>query len=110
MINGRYNNFMKFDVKISNHGRYMDDESRASISFNSEKEAIDECKEIVDESIFELHKTGMSPEELFSMYTQFGDDPYVICGEKKIEFSSFDYAKIKCTEICDKDMWWFPPD
>jgi hypothetical protein len=44
----------------------------------------------------------MTAEQLYSQFTAFGPDPYIMGSgpEASIQFSGWDYAKKRCAEIC----------
>jgi ATP-dependent exoDNAse (exonuclease V) alpha subunit len=67
--------------------------------FDTKEEAIACCKKIVDE-FFEPHKTSkLSYQELWSGYTTYGEDPFIVTEDKSFFFSAWDYAKQKCQEL-----------
>jgi hypothetical protein len=45
----------------------------------------------------------MTAEELYNLYTSFGDDPFVIVppGEPARTFSAWDYRKLRPSEMCE---------
>jgi len=46
----------------------------------------------------------MSEEALFSSYSSFGDDPYIVSDNTDSDnFSAWDYARGSCREICSQD-------
>jgi hypothetical protein len=60
-------------------------------------DALAACESIIDSSLSEFMKPGMSADELWSAYAQFGDDAFIISsGVEPIEFSGWDYAKQRC--------------
>ena len=44
----------------------------------------------------------MTAEALFSSYTSFGEDPWIVAPtpEDTVQFSAWDYAKRRCDEMC----------
>jgi hypothetical protein len=66
-------------------------------------EALAVCRRLVDLSLEEGFKPGISADELYRYYRSFGDDPFVVAegdvGEA-IKFSAWTYAKARCEEIC----------
>jgi hypothetical protein len=40
--------------------------------------AVAKCQKIVESSLTHLHKPGMTAEALYSNYTSFGDDPFIV--------------------------------
>ena len=53
------------------------------------------CRGVVDRSLAELLRPGMTAEKLFDLYVTFGLDPF-IPGEP---FSAWDYAKQRAAEM-----------
>jgi hypothetical protein len=91
---------MTFKVLIDDNFHYMDTDARTSYGeFETQEAAIDACKQIVNECLLSAYKPGMSATVLYSNYTMFGDDPYIIGGEGVV-FSAWNYAKERCAEIC----------
>lgn len=80
----------------------MDAGSRySSGEYDTYKEAVARCKQIVDEYLESALKPGMTAEELYGSYTMFGEDPFII-GDTNKKFSSWDYAKEKSKEMTNK--------
>ena len=93
---------VKFTVRISDNFHYMDeDETYTRGEYDTWEAAVSEAKRIVRMCVVEYHKPGMSAEEVFKMYTTFGDDASVSPtpeGEKY--FSGWDYARERCKALC----------
>jgi len=91
---------MKYEVFVDDNFHYMDEDERYKLGeFDTEEEAVAACKEIVDKFLLFNYKPGMTAEELYSHYTDFGEDPFVRPGS----FSAWTYAKERCPEICRKE-------
>ncbi|WP_455756456.1 hypothetical protein [Sulfurimonas sp.] len=60
------------------------------------------CKTIVNEFHISAYKDGMSANELYEQYTRYEEDPYIISEQMQVNFSAWDYAKIRSFEICKK--------
>ena len=83
------------------------DESEAynSGKFETDNEALDAAKDIVDEFLFSSLKPGITPKELLSQFDTFGEDP-VIRSTEQIDFQGFsarDYAESRVEEICNSN-------
>jgi len=93
---------MKFEVFVDDNFHYMDEDSRYLLGeFETFEEAVAACKSIVDEFLIHGYKPGISPEELYSGYINFGEDPYISAkGFTGPPFSAWSYAKDRCYEIC----------
>lgn len=71
-------------------------------SYDTQEEAIEAAKLIVDKSIRwerQFCEKPTDPEELYDRYTSFGDDPVISPGTEP-HFSAWEYAKARCREIC----------
>lgn len=92
---------MEFKVLVDDNFHYMDEEERYFLAeFDTAQQAVDACKEIVDKFLFSRYKPGMTPEELYDVYTQMGEDPFVKHSGDEVLFSAWNYAKEKCESIC----------
>jgi hypothetical protein len=97
-----YDTDRPFTVLIADNFHYMDEsENYEHGKFETLESAIAAAKRIVDEFLVSALKPGMTAEELYSQYTSFGDDPYIIgSSEPKVPFSAWNYAKARCSELC----------
>ena len=92
---------MKYTVYIDDNFHYMDESERLKAGdFSSLPKAIAKAKRIVDRSLAEGYKKGMPVEELVRFYVMFGEDPFIVGGPPKSEFSARDYARTRCEEMC----------
>jgi len=71
--------------------------------FHSLDEAIAKAKHIVDEFLSQEYRKGMNAEELYSQYTTFGEDPFILGGPPESDFKGWPYAKTRCDEICSAE-------
>ena len=89
----------RYVVYVDDNFHFMDEEERYKLGeFDTEEEALQACRRIVDEFLIANHKPGMTAEEFIDMYKTFGEDPW--CAE--IAFSAWAYAERRCHELCDK--------
>lgn len=54
---------------------------------------------VVDKSLEQEHRPGISAEALYGRYMSFGDDPFVVVldgADDSAEFSTWSYAKACC--------------
>jgi hypothetical protein len=64
---------------VHDNFHYMDEDERYEHGvFSTADEAVAACKHIVDQSLKDLCKPGITEQELFEAYTMFGDDPFVV--------------------------------
>ena len=81
----------------------MDESERWELgTFATLDEALVACRTLVDEWLTENHKPGMTGAELYSLYTSFGDDPFIRSSEGSGEpiFSAWKYAKERAEARC----------
>ena len=59
------------------------------------------AREIVEEGLLHDYKPGMSATQIYSLYTMFGEDPWIpSLLPEGMGFMEWDYAKARCREIC----------
>jgi len=91
---------MSFDVFVDDNFHYGDSDERYKLgSFPTAEAAVEAARKIVDDYLTSNLKPGMTAEHLYSGYTGFGEDPFII-GEG-VTFSAWDYAKQRCQELCN---------
>lgn len=85
----------QYIVMVDDNFHYMDEDERYQAGvYDTLEEAISRCKKIVEASI--QNEVGATPDELFSTYCMFGEDPFII-GD--ISFNSRIYAREYCERI-----------
>jgi hypothetical protein len=92
-----------YRVMVDDNFDYMDEEDRWELgSFATAQEAIAACRALVEKDLADYFKPGMTAAELYELYVDFGDDPFIVGtpGEPWIKFSAWDYAKKRAEEIC----------
>jgi hypothetical protein len=96
----------RYRVVTADNFHYMDEARNAeSGAFETYEAAVAACRDIVERSLAWHHKSGMTADELYDAYIDFGDDPFIVAvggaplGEK---FSAWTYAKERCRAICDE--------
>lgn len=94
---------MKYRVAIDDNFHFTDESERIDgNSYNTAEEAISAAVIIVDKSLRHLYKPGFTPEKLYSSYTDFGDDPFIVSEDKNCKFSAWTYAKARSASICEE--------
>jgi hypothetical protein len=87
----------RYQVMVDDNFDYMDEEKRYEYGvFPTAAEAISACKRIVDSNLDGFMKPGMTASQLYDAYTQFGDDPFIVCmnpDDEPVHFSAWNYAK-----------------
>jgi hypothetical protein len=70
--------------------------------YESYKDALAICKEIVDTYLTRQYKSGMTAEELYNQYKLGGEDPFITPTPEGVkEFTGWGYAKELCAIICN---------
>ena len=93
---------MTFTVFVDDNGHYRDEPARyRKGDYATWDEAVTICREMVDDYLASAHRPGMSADDLFRNYTAFGEDPFVVPVPDGLAWSSWDYARARCDEICD---------
>jgi len=93
----------KYEVYVDDNFHYLDESERYKHGeFETCEEAIMVCKKIVDEFLNQGYEKGMNFKELYEGYLGFGEDPFIISGDKTCFFSAWDYAKQRGHELCDE--------
>ena len=93
---------MSYQVMVAENGAYRENGYKHSEHLDLQS-ALTVCRTIVDDFLRAQHKPeGQSADELFRLYSTFGEDPYVI-GPAPGEFSAWDYARQRCRELHSGD-------
>jgi len=91
---------MPFKVFVDDNFHYMDEGERYALGeFETAEAALSAAKTMVDEDLKSFYKNGMPAVEVYSQYTMFGVDPFIISDGKKVEFSARTYARIRSEEL-----------
>ncbi len=96
---------MKFHLRIYDNFHYMDESEAYNYGqYESYEKAVLAAKAIVDKILQDELNDGTAPENLFSRYCMFGEDPAVLPNEHgdMDYFSAWDYAEVAAEEICKK--------
>lgn len=89
----------KYVVYVDDNFHFMDESERYKLGeYSSCEEAVEACKKIVDEYFSQIPDGTYTYEELYNGYTTFGEDPFIVSGNKECFFSAWDYAKQRCSE------------
>ena len=97
----------KYTVRVADNFDYMDKSREYKDGeYDTWEEAVAECKEIVDICLLQDLKGGVSDKKtLLTTYKMYGDDPYIVGGEKDEYFSAWDYAEQRCEELFQQGRW-----
>ena len=93
---------MPYKIRVDDNFHYMDADSRTSgPTFETAEKAVAYCKSVVDQYLVAQYQPGMTAGALYGSYTMFGDDPFILSiNAELVEFSAWDYARQRSTEIC----------
>ena len=92
---------MKFTIFVDENSHYSDESERYKKGdYPTAEAAVAACKQIVDDYLSAAYREGMPASELYRSYISFGEDPFVVSESGKTRYSSWDYAKKRCSEIC----------
>ena len=67
--------------------------------YDTAEEALTGCRRLVNISLNDAYRPGISAEALYSAYTNFGNDPFIIVmdgADSSATFSAWGYAKERC--------------
>lgn len=95
-----------YRVMIDDNFHYHDlDERREQGTYETLEEALAACRGLVDRSLEQEYRPGISAEALHERYMSFGDDPFIVVvdgADESATFSAWSYAKERCRVICGK--------
>ena len=90
----------RYVVYVDDNFHHMDESERYKLGeFSSCEEATEACKKIVDEFFSRKFNEDITYEKLYSGYTMYGEDPFIVSGDGDCFFSAWDYAKKRCREL-----------
>jgi hypothetical protein len=94
----------RYKVLVDDNFHYMDEDERYEHGvYETAEEAIEACRGIVDLSLQEAYKPGVSAEALYEHYVSFGEDPFIVVldgADDNAKFSAWTYAKQHSRVIC----------
>jgi len=89
-----------YTVRVADNFHYMDESETYTLGvFQSLDEAIAQCRCVVERSLREQLKPGMTAEGLYQQYVGFGEDPFVLEEQGPSRFSAWDYARERCDSM-----------
>jgi hypothetical protein len=97
----------RYKVLVDDNFHYHDpNDRRLHGVYETAAEAIAACRAIVEKSLEEEGRPGISAESLYERYTSFGDDPFIVVdgadADARVTFSAWSYAKERCGAICEE--------
>jgi hypothetical protein len=96
---------MSYRVLVDDIFHYMDENCRHHLGeFRTYSEALEVCREVVDRFLGHEYVPGMAESALYFRYLMFGQDPFIAerpgSPDSAPGFSAWDYAKVRCGELC----------
>jgi hypothetical protein len=95
---------MSFKVLVDDNFHHMDESERYELGyFLTFAEALAASCRIIDKYLIAEFKPGMTSQALYTSYTAFGEDPFIVptgSEEADVEFSAWGYAQRRCDEMC----------
>ena len=94
----------RYRILVDDNFHYQDPtERREHGTYDTAEEALEACRGLVDRSLRNEYRSGMSAEDLYDRYVSFGDDPFILVVDGEDDgaaFSAWSYAKERCRAIC----------
>ena len=95
---------VRYAVMVDDNFHYCDPDERRELGvYETLEEAIAACQAVVDRSLEEERRPGISAEALYDRFTSFGDDPFIVAldgVDDRAKFSGWSYAKERARVIC----------
>jgi len=93
---------VKYQVWVDDNFHYQDEDERYMAGeYATAEEALAVAKGMVDAFLKKEHRRGMTAEQLYNRYIDYGSDPFLRSDDPNTpKFSAWDYAKQRCQEIC----------
>lgn len=90
-----------YRVFVDDNAHYMDETERYfEREYATAEEAVAAARRIVDDFLTENYRPGMTADELYSRYTAFGEDPFIVTADPDCTFSAWAYARERCGTLC----------
>ena len=91
---------MAFTVFVDDNFHYQDEDEREVHGvYGSYEEALAAARAIVEKSVRNQFRPGMTALNLWDRYRDFGDDPYIRPEPEGQRFSAWDYARTVSTRL-----------
>jgi hypothetical protein len=94
----------RYRVMVDDNFHYQDESERREHGvYETLEEARAACRALVDRSLVEEYRPGISAERLFDRYKSFGEDPFILAvagANDGVLFSAWTYAEERCAGIC----------
>lgn len=94
--NGANMTKQKYIVMVDDNFHFMDESERySSGAYTTYEEAVEKCKQIVNEFLEDAISPKDSADSLYTTWLMYGENPFVDGGTENY-FSSSQYAKKRC--------------
>ena len=94
----------RYRIMVDSNFHYQEEDTRREGGIYATVEAaFAACHAIVDRSLREEYRPGISAEALYDRYTSFGDDPFIMVldgADESAKFSAWSYAKERSRIMC----------
>ena len=93
---------MSYRVLVDDNYHFMDESERYELgTYATLEAAIQAAQAVVDDFLLSALQPGQTAQELYVIYTGFGEDPFIASLEGKPGlFSAWDYARARCEALC----------
>jgi hypothetical protein len=86
-------------VYVDDNFHYGDESERFKLGeFATREQAVDACKQRVNDYFEQIEKGKYSFKELWEGYMLYGEDPFISNDDSEEKFSAWEYAKQRCYE------------
>lgn len=94
-----------YEVMVDDNYAAGDSDERYSHGYyDTCEEATAACKKIVEECLIGSYKKGMNEAQLYDVYADFGDDPFIVSEDINCKFNAHEYAKSICKNIIQNQL------
>ena len=94
------NSDSRYVVLVNENSHYMDESERYEQGrYPDCASALAVCKRMVDDFLAANGGGAKTADELFQLYTLFGEDPFIVTADPECAFSAWDYARLRCAAI-----------
>ncbi|MGP0094890.1 MAG: hypothetical protein ACLPKB_33790 [Xanthobacteraceae bacterium] len=98
----------RYRVMVDDNFHYQDSYERCEQgTYETVEDVLAACRAVVDKSLEQEHRPGISAEALYGRYMSFGDDPFIVVldgTDDGARFSAWRYAKERCRVICGEPL------
>lgn len=90
----------KYKVIIDENFHFMDENERyRSGGYQTFEDAVNKCKQILDEFLTDAKSVNDTPESLYMTWRMYGENPFVVGGKTSEKFIASEYVENRCVEL-----------